>query len=41
MEDNRWPKIIMKWLPEGRGRRGENRSEVGNKVQGVMREGDL
>jgi len=26
MEDNRWPKGIMTWLPEGRQRRG--RSEV-------------
>jgi len=37
MDDNRWPKRLMTWLPEGRRRRGRPEAKWEEEVGRVMK----
>lgn len=41
MEDNRRPKLIMKWVPEGRRRRGLTEAKWETEVEGISKKGNL
>jgi hypothetical protein len=41
MDDNRWPKRITKWRPEGRRRRGRPEVRWGKEVERVMKHRNL
>lgn len=41
MEDNRWPRRIMIWSPEGRRERGRTEVKWEREIEGIMKQRNL